>query len=60
MDNQQVGYVSTQFVENASGSTSGGSLIVSATPPIGTEGTEWLSTTTNTKYTKLGETFIEL
>lgn len=34
MDNQQVGYVSTQFVENASDSSGGGSLIISATPPL--------------------------
>ena len=34
MDNQQLGYVSTQFVENASGSSGGGSLIISTTPPL--------------------------
>ena len=38
----------------------GSSLIISATAPIGTDGTEWLSTNTGVKYTKLGETFIEL
>ena len=42
------------------GSSGGGSLIISATAPIGTEGGGWLSTNTGIRYTFLNNKWVEV
>lgn len=38
----------------------GSSLIISATPPTGVEGAEWLSTNTGIRYTFLNNKWVEV
>lgn len=46
--------------KNASGSSGGSSLIISATSPTGVEGAEWLSTNTGIRYTFLNNKWVEV